>query len=499
MKSFFLSLFSLAVISATAQPGGGPPPPAHKNAFLNQSFWQAKPSVETIKSTIANGNNPAELNSNSFDPVVFAINSDAPAESILYLLAQKGNEVNKLTHDARTYIFWSASKGNIEIMKWLLSNGAKIDMVDSHGLSPLNFAANGGQKNIAVYDLLIKAGADLTKDVDHDGANALLLAVGGDNDLSLTQYFQSKGLDIKSTDTEGNTAFNYAARTGNIVLMKKLLDKGVKFTNNAMVMASIGTRRGFNNIEVFEYLESLGIKPSTTSQSGANALHSIVRRPGQEKLINYFLSKGTNVNQKDEEGNTVFMNAAVGSDMATLELLNKTVKDINATNEAGATALALAVKGNTPEVVAYLIDKGANLNILDAKGNNLAFYLTESYNPRTAASFEPKLKLLQTKGLNIATPQQDGNTLYHLAVTKNNLDLLKKVSAYGVDINAKNKEGVTALHKAAMLSKTDDMLRFLISLGAAKEIKTEFDETAFDLATENGFLKKEKISIDFLK
>jgi len=325
------------------------------------------------------------------------------------------------------------------------------------------------------------------------------LAVGGDNDLSLTQYFQSKGLDIKSTDTEGNTAFNYAARTGNIVLMKKLLDKGVKFTNNAMVMASIGTRRGFNNIEVFEYLESLGIKPSTTSQSGANALHSIVRRPGQEKLINYFLSKGTNVNQKDEEGNTVFMNAAVGSDMATLELLNKTVKDINATNEAGATALALAVKGNTPEVVAYLIDKGANLNILDAKGNNLAFYLTESYNPRTAASFEPKLKLLQTKGLNIATPQQDGNTLYHLAVTKNNLDLLKKVSAYGVDINAKNKEGVTALHKAAMLSKTDDMLRFLISLGAAKEIKTEFDETAFDLATENGFLKKEKISIDFLK
>jgi len=221
MKSFFLSLFSLAVISATAQPGGGPPPPAHKNAFLNQSFWQAKPSVETIKSTIANGNNPAELNSNSFDPVVFAINSDAPAESILYLLAQKGNEVNKLTHDARTYIFWSASKGNIEIMKWLLSNGAKIDMVDSHGLSPLNFAANGGQKNIAVYDLLIKAGADLTKDVDHDGANALLLAVGGDNDLSLTQYFQSKGLDIKSTDTEGNTAFNYAARTGNIVLMKK--------------------------------------------------------------------------------------------------------------------------------------------------------------------------------------------------------------------------------------------------------------------------------------
>ena len=40
---------------------------------------------------------------------------------------------------------------------------------------------------------------------------------------------------------------------------------------------------------------------------------------------------------------------------------------------------------------------------------------------------------------------------------------------------------------------------WLYEIGAKKEIKTEFDETAFDLASENESLQKSKIDIDFLK
>ena len=49
-------------------------------------------------------------------------------------------------------------------------------------------------------------------------------------------------------------------------------------------------------------------------------------------------------------------------------------------------------------------------------------------------------------------------------------------------MNAKNKDGLTALHKAAMISKDDAILKYLISIGAKKDIKTEFDESAFDFS-----------------
>lgn len=493
MKYLALFLLSLTISSAFAQAG-------NSNPLLEESFWKKKPDVATVKSAIDKGANPSELNPYSFDPIVLAINNEAPYETIIFLMSQPGNDINKLTHDSRTYIFWAAYKGNIKIMNHLLSKGAKTDLVDSHGASPLTFAAGGGEKDTAVYNLLLSTGIKLEKDLNHDGANALLLGVGTDNDFALTRYFQAKGLDLKSTDANGSTAFDYAARSGNRIVMDKLLEKGVKPTDNAMIMAAKGTRRTTNKIEVFQYLERAGIKATATSKDGSTALHYLVRKPEQLDVVKYFLSKGAAVNKADNEGNTAFMNAvATNKDIPTIELLAASVTDINTTNKAGATALALALRGNTTEVVNFLINKGAGVNTADAKGNNMAYYLIESYSPRTAEYFPQKLQILKDKGLNLTAVQKDGNTLYHLAIAKNDVELVNLIAPLGADINAKNKDGFTALHKAAMTSKNDDVLKLLVASGAKKDVKTDFDETAYDLARENEYLSKKNISIEFLK
>ena len=123
----------------------------------------------------------------------------------------------------------------------------------------------------------------------------------------------------------------------------------------------------------------------------------------------------------------------------------------------------------------------------------------EAANATKQDPFEAKIKLLQDKGLNLATAQKDGNTLYHLAIAKNDLALLQKITALNIDVNAKNKDGLTALHKAAMISKDDTILKYLLSIGAKKDIITEFDESAYALAKENESLTKNNISVEFLK
>lgn len=490
MKRFLIAALAIASFSAQAQ----------KNIFLEQSFWKGNADVTTIKAEIAKGNSPSQLNSGSFDATVLAINNQAPVESILFLLSQPGNDVNKLTHDSRTYVFWAASKGNLEVIDYLLKHGAKLDVQDSHGYSPLTFAATGGQTNTKVYDLLLAKGLDLKKDLNHDGANALLIAIANDEDFKLTDYFVSKGLDLKSTDAAGNTAFNYVAKRGNIELMKKLLQKGVKFTDNAMIFASQGSRRDANGIEVYQYLESLKIKPTVLGSNGENTLSYVVRKPKQEQIINYFLSKGVDVNKADKDGNTPFMNAASSNaEIEILELLSKTVKNINQINNKGVSALALAVRNNSPEVVQFLLSKGADVNVVDGSGDNLAAYLVQGYSSAKASEFEAKQKLLAAKGFNVAALQKNGNSLYHLGVAKNDLSLIKLIKSLNVDVNAKNKEGYTALHKAAMTAKDTETLNYLLSIGAKKELTTDFKETTYELAAENEYLSKHNISIEFLK
>lgn len=472
---------------------------AQDNVFLKREFWDSKPTVETIDLKIKEGNDIAEANSNNFDGVVYAILQNAPNATIEYAISKEGNDVNKLTHDGRTYIFWAAYKGNVELMQFLLDKGAKTDLTDDKGSTILNFAAGSGQSDTKVYDLMLKNGANLQKDLTPSGANALLLAAPHEKDFSLINYFTSKGLDINSVDSKGNGVFNYVARTGNIDLMNQLLKKGVKGNDNAFIFAAQGTRGTTNRLEVYSYLESVGLNPKAVAKDGETPLHILASRNKDIGIINYFLEKGADVNQADVDGNTPFMNAASRNTLEIVTLLSNKVKDINHQNKKGQSALSLAVANNSPEVVDFLLKNKANTKVMDAEGNDLTAYLMESFSTKQESVFKQKLDLLQKEGFKFGKTQADGDTLYHLALDKNDVFAIKFVEQFKADVNSKNKEGLTPLHKAAMSAKDSEILKYLISIGAKKEVVTDFDETAYDLASENEILKQNNTSIEFLK
>ncbi|WP_295840418.1 ankyrin repeat domain-containing protein [uncultured Apibacter sp.] len=468
------------------------------NTLLDNDFWKNKPNVQIVEAEIKKGNSPVEFNDNKFDAVSVAILNEAPLETIKYLIKQKGNEINKLTHDNRIYLHWAAFKGNTELIKYLIDKKSDINIEDSHGLTPLVFAANAGQTNIEIYRLFFNAGVN-PKTKYKNGTNILLLAIPYDSDLRLTAFLQSKGLSLSDTDDKGNTVFDYATKKGNVDLLKNLKDKGVKYTNNALFMAAEATRRTANTIEVFQYLvDDLKINPLITNEDQQTVLHILANKPDQQQIITYFINKKVDTQKKDKNGNTAFMISASGKDSKNTEVFLPFVKNINDTNNKGESALMLAVKSSTPEMISLLLNKGANINQKDNKGNNLAYYLVQSYHPRNK-DFDSNLNMLKNKGVNFGLKQEEGNTIYHLAIIKNDLNLIKKLFDLNVDVNIANNEGITPLQRAAMVAKDDQILKYLVSLGAKKNVKTEFGETAYDLAKENKILTQNNISVDFLK
>ena len=477
---------------------------AQNNTLLNGGFWKNNPNLESVKAEIAKGNNPSEQNGGFHDPVTMAINSKASNDVIQFLLSQKGNGVDKKTHHSRIYLQWAAASGNIDLVNDLLARGSDVHYKESHGADAIQYAAQGGNKNIAVYEALIKSGAN-PKIKDEDGATLMMFTIANDEDLKLVEYWTSKGLSIKDKDSYGRTLADYAAKLGNFKIIDQLIAKGVKPTDHAFFFATQGSRAKQNGLDVYQTLANqYGLKPTAISPSGATVLHSLVRRPNAD-IINFVISRGVDVSKRDHEGNTALMLASAGKDVQLLETLLSKSKNINAVNENGESALTNAFGSGSAEVVSFLLKNGADSKVLDKDGNNLVYYWFNSFKPvqgpgaSTGNDFNEKLDLLKNAGLDVRAAQKNGNTLLHVAVAKDNKMLVKKAVELGVDINAQDADGNTALHKAALTAKNDVLLKELVALGINKGLKTEFEETAYDLAKENEFLKNNNISIEFLK
>ena len=464
------------------------------NIFHDRNFWKTNPSIKLIDEKSSQWNNISELNSNAFDAVVYAILENTDNNTIKYLLSKEGNSVNKKTHDGRTYIFWAAYKNNLELMKYLVSKDAKTNIVDDHGYTILNFAASTGQTNTKMYDYLIKMAANIKTDKNRKGANVLLLVAPYLENYSLVSYLLSKGASLEDKDNNGNGIFEYAAKGGNISLLETLIDKGVQKGENTMIFASQGLRRKKNTLQTYKFLESVGVKTNCIDKDGKNPLHAIAYNNKDLATYSYFISKGVNVNLQDNKGRSPFMNAANNNTLEIVKFLSKKITNINSKDKKGRSALIMSVQSNNKDVVKFLLGIGANINTEDADGNTLSYYLINIFK---TTEFEDKLSILEKNGLVMNKLQYSKNTLLHIAAAQDNLALLKRLNSFNIDVNAENKDQLSALQIAAMETKSIKILEYLLSIGAHKNIKTAFNETIYDLASENELLKNS--NIHFLK
>lgn len=139
-----------------------------------------------------------------------------------------------------------------------------------------------------------------------------------------------------------------------------------------------------------------------------------------------------------------------------MEELPNRGSDPDLVESKGFTPLHIAAAKGSRECVLLLLKYGANVNKKDDDGNTPLWEAIVGKHWSIA-------NLLYENGARFDR-ESEGNFLC-LAAQKNDLDAMMELLKYGVDINATNHQGLTALH-VAIMQERPEIVKFLLQNGA---------------------------------
>ena len=172
-------------------------------------------------------------NIKNWTPIYYLLDSSDGSETeILQILIKSGAKINISDKYGITPLHLVSFKGQDEYMSILLQNNVDINAYDKFNRIPLNYAIMEGQLNSAYY--LLESGSNInTKDID--GNTLLHYAVSSKgNSLLFSIMLIDRKINSNEINNEGDTALMLIAKKNpkeNVRLIKKLIDSGAKYKN----------------------------------------------------------------------------------------------------------------------------------------------------------------------------------------------------------------------------------------------------------------------------
>jgi ankyrin repeat protein len=116
------------------------------------------------------------------------------------------------------------------VVEVLVKAGAKVNLQDRKGNTPLITACEGG--HMSVVEVLLKAGADVNLQEEW-GLTPLITAYTGGH-VSVVEVLVKAGAKVNLQDRKGNTPLKYAATSGSLSTVKCLVEHGAEWVTQVV-------------------------------------------------------------------------------------------------------------------------------------------------------------------------------------------------------------------------------------------------------------------------
>jgi uncharacterized protein len=437
-----------------------------------------KGDAAEVKRLLQAGAKVSEANDYGATPMQLAATIGDTA--ILKLLLDAGADVDSPNEDGQTALMAVARTGRVEAAKLLVKHGAKVNSVEQFGgQTALMWAA--ARRQPEMVKLLVSSGADLNarsivrewnrhitaegraKDTNTGGLTPLIYAAR-ENCLECVNALLAHHVDINLPDPDGVAPLTIAMMNGNWDIAKRLVEAGADVnTWDIYGMAPLhvavemdnggGGAAGFLGGFFGNGARGWSIDPPNKADPAGLIRMLVDRGANPNQQMFYRAPRAPGSVSSGARGTTPFMRACAGGDIEVVKLLLAHGADVHLREADDETPMMLALaarrggEDNVVQVLRVLHEAGADVNVV-AKYHHLQ----------------------RTRG---------GSAL-HVAVRLGLKKAMAELVSYGIDINVKDPDGLTALDYAMARGYVpflatrqpprDDLAKMLRGWGATVEL-----------------------------
>jgi ankyrin repeat protein len=366
---------------------------------------------------------------NDYGATPMGLAAEVADTAILALLLDAGANADSPNPEGQTALMAVARTGNVEAAKLLLEHGATVDARESWGGQTALMWASA-RRHPEMIELLITHGADANarstvrdyqrhitaegrpKSLDSGGFTALLYAAR-ENCAACVDVLLANGADIDLADPDGVSPLHLAIMNANWDLAKRLIEAGADVDQwdifgEAPLFTAVGQR---------------------TRYDGGRASIDPLNETDGLTIVRLLLERGANPN---------------------MQLFFRPANVRGPTNTRGSTPLIRAANNNDREVVQLLLEHGADATVYMAdRQTPIHAVLAGRAGEKDALEL---VRILHEAGTDVNVvalivhiEEVRGGSALHYAVRKRYKDVIRLLASYGIDMNLKDQDGLTAL------------------------------------------------------
>jgi len=365
--------------------------------------------------------------------------TDSGGRTILHLASEQGNvkavRVILAAHDS--------ADGANRALAAAGNRTGPLDKRDARGFNPLDIALSRPDSR------------------DHMEAAEQLILSGSISSNTIYNYFapaaRSANYDLRRAD--GLAPLHYAAREGHEGLISFLLERNANVNiKNSSGATPLHEAVRSGKVSVIRRIIKGGAEINVQDAKGNSVLHIAAPADDHLAVVKVLMESGVNPNLRDDHGDSpLHVLVSLNRKPEVVQALLAANIDISIRNVTGQTPLYLAVQESRLALIPLLLSRGSDIFAADNSGITPFDYAMKIRGPVLDALITPETAIQKDSA---------GNTILHLAVkNKGDALIIGKILDQKANIDARNRDGDTALHIAARMDQKEAG-EYILSKGA---------------------------------